>query len=38
LLVCHSASRSERLGLLYHVILVNVEHHMLRHLLLSRNL
>jgi hypothetical protein len=37
LLVCHSASRSEILGLLCHVIVLNVEHRMLPQLSLSRN-
>ena len=32
LLVRHSFSNSEVLGLLFHVIVVNVEHHMLAHL------
>ena len=38
LLVRHSSSNSEMLGLLCHVIVVNVEHHMLPQLSLSRNL
>jgi hypothetical protein len=37
LLVCHSASRTEGLNLLCHVIVLNVEHPMLPQLLLSRN-
>lgn len=37
LLVRHSFSNSERLGLLCHVIVLNVEHHMLAQLSLSRN-
>ena len=36
LLVCHSASRSEILGLLCHVIVLNVERRMLPQLLVSR--
>jgi hypothetical protein len=38
LLIRHSSSNSEMLGLLCHVIVVNVEHHMLPQLSLSRNL
>ena len=38
LLVCHSASGSETLGLLCHVILLNVERPLLPQLSLSRNL
>jgi hypothetical protein len=38
LLVRHSFSNSEALGLLSHVIVVNVEHHMLPPFSLSRNL
>ena len=38
LLVRHSFSNSEVLGLLFHVIVVNVEHHVLPQLSLSRNL
>src|SRR5215467_13429296 len=38
LLVRHSFSTSEVLGLLWHVIVVNVERHMLPQLSLSRNL
>jgi hypothetical protein len=37
LLIRHSSSNSEMLGLLCHVIVVNVEHHMLPPLSLSRN-
>jgi hypothetical protein len=36
LLFCHSASRFEILGLLCHVIVLNVEHRMLPQLSLSR--
>jgi hypothetical protein len=36
LLVCHSASKAETLGLLCHVIAVNVEHHMLPQLSLKQ--
>jgi hypothetical protein len=38
LLIRHSSSNSEMLGLLCHVIVVNVEHQMLPQLSLSRNL
>jgi hypothetical protein len=38
LLVRHSSSSSEMLGLLCDVIVLNVEHHMLPQLSLSRNL
>ena len=38
LLIRHSSSNSERLRLLCDVIVVNVEHRMLPHLALSRNL
>jgi len=38
LLIRHSSSNSEMLGLLCHVIVVNVEHHMLAQLSLSRDL
>ena len=38
LLIRHSSSNSEMLGLLCHVIVVNVEHHMLPQLSLGRNL
>ena len=37
LLACHSAARSEMLGLLCRVIVLNAEHHMLPQLSLSRN-
>jgi hypothetical protein len=37
LLIRNSSSNSEILGLLCHVIVVNVEHHMLPQLLLSKN-
>jgi hypothetical protein len=37
LLIRHSSSNSEMLGLLCHVIVVNMEHHMLPQLSLSRN-
>jgi hypothetical protein len=36
-LVCHSASRSEILGLLCHVLVLHVEYHMLLQLLLIIN-
>ncbi len=38
LLDCHSFSNAEVLGLLSHVIVVNVERHMLPHFSLSRSL
>jgi putative flippase GtrA len=38
LLIRHSSSSSELLGLLCHVIVVNVEHQLLPQLSLSRNL
>jgi hypothetical protein len=38
LLIRHSSSNTEMLGLLCDVIVVNVEHHMLPQLSLSRNL
>ncbi len=37
LLIRHLSSNAEMLGLLCHVIVVNVEHHMLPQLSLSRN-
>jgi len=38
LLIRHSSSNSDLLGLLCHVIVANVEHHLLLQLSLSRNL